>query len=417
VRTGGWSGLALVAVLTACASTSAPSPSAASPSSTAAEASATATSSPTQPESTVGPPKRLLTTVIQTGLEVPWDIAFAPDGRMLVTERLGQIRVYASSEPGAEELAVVPIADVLRLGEGGGMGLAVDRDFDAYPFVYVCATRDFDGADGPQPAVNELLRYRLGDGGDLTLDGPALLTGMRAHLHHDGCAVETDDGGHIWLTMGDSNTARDEDLAQDPNGLNGRVLRINRDGSIPDDNPILSGATRRTAAYTMGQRNPQGIAFRSDGLILTVEHGTDRDDEINRIVPGGNYGYACWSATDTLGPAQEQEGPARDGCRPADDYLPAVWASGFPTLATSGAVFLAGEHWAEWEDSLIVSTLKEMDLRRFAVSDDGASATLVETLLDNEWGRLRAVVIGPDGWLYVSTANVTDDKILRVERR
>jgi glucose/arabinose dehydrogenase len=407
--------LALVVLLAACAVDREVSPSAAPSVRIAATASATATSTPTEPAATVGPPPSLRTTVIQTGLEVPWDIAFAPDGRMLVTERRGQIRVFASAEPGAEELAVVPIADVLRLGEGGGMGLAVDRDFAAYPFVYVCATRDFDGADGPQPAVNELLRYRLGEGGDLALDGPALLTGMRAHLHHDGCAVETDDDGHIWLTMGDSNTARDEDLAQDPNGLNGRVLRINRDGSIPNDNPILSGATQRTAAYTMGQRNPQGIAFRSDGLILTVEHGTDRDDEINRIVPGGNYGYACWSATDTVGPAQEQEGPAKEGCGPADGYLPAAWASGFPTLATSGGVFLPGEQWGAWKDSLIVSTLKEMDLRRFAVSDDGASATLVETLLDDEWGRLRAVVIGPDGWLYVSTANVTDDKILRVE--
>jgi glucose/arabinose dehydrogenase len=366
---------------------------------------------------TMVPQPGVLVTVVQTGLEVPWDLAFTPDGRMLVTERIGRIRVYASSAPGSELLGTVEIADALRLGEGGGLGIAVDRDFAAYPFAYVCATRDFDGADGPEPAVNELLRYRVGEDAELILDGPPLLTGMQAHEHHNGCAVETDAAGHVWLTMGDANSARSQNLAQDPNALNGRVLRVNRDGSIPDDNPVLRGADHRTASYDFGHRNPQGIAFRDDGLIVTAEHGTDRDDEVNVIVPGGNYGYACWSGTDTLGPAQEQEGPAKDVCAAADAYLPARWASGLPTIATSGAVFLNGAEWGDWRGSLLVSTLKEQDLRRFTISADGTQVALVETLLDGAWGRLRALTIGPDGWLYLTTSNVTDDKILRLELR
>lgn len=378
---------------------------------------AESTATPLVPGQTMTPAPGILATVLQGGLEVPWDLAFAPDGRMLVTERIGRIRVYASAQPGARQLSVTPIEDVLRLGEGGGMGIAVDRDFDANPFAYVCATRDFDGAEGPEPAINELLRYRLGEDGGLTLDGPPLLTGMRANNNHNGCAVETDDDGHIWLTMGDANTARNLNLSQDPNGLNGRVLRINRDGSVPDDNPILEGADGRTAAYDLGHRNPQGIAFRDDGLIVVAEHGTDRDDEVNVIVPGGNYGYSCWTGYDTLGPGQEQEGPAREVCGPVEDYTPAAWATGFPTIATSGAVFLNGEQWGEWVGNLLVSTLKEQDIRRFTVNGDGSEVELVETLLHAEWGRLRALTIGPDGWLYITTSNVTNDVVLKIELR
>lgn len=378
---------------------------------------ATPTATPVEPGETMVPQPGMLVTVVQSGLEVPWDLAFTPDGRMIVTERIGRIRVYESGQPGARELSLTPIEDVLRLGEGGGMGIAVDRDFAEFPFAYVCATRDFDGAEGPDPAINELLRYRVGEDGELTLDGPPLLTGMRANEHHNGCAVETDAAGHIWMTMGDANTARTVNLSQDPNGLNGRVLRINRDGSIPDDNPILEGADGRTAAYDLGHRNPQGIAFRDDGLIMTAEHGTDRDDELNVIVPGGNYGYSCWTGYDTLGPGQEQEGPAKDVCGPVEDYIPAAWTTGFPTIATSGALFLNGEQWGDWEGNLLVSVLKDQELRRFTVNHDGSEVEMAETMLHDAWGRLRGLTIGPDGWLYVTTSNVSNDLILKIELR
>ena len=150
---------------------------------------------------------------------------------------------------------------------------------------------------------------------------------------------------------------------------------------------------------------------------MTAEHGTDRDDEVNHIVPGGNYGYACYSGDGVQGPALEQEGPAKDLCKAASTYLPPAWASGFPTLATSGAVFLEGKQWGDWDGHLIVSTLKEMDLRLFEIINGGEEARQQAVLLDGTFGRLRAVVIGPDGALYVSTSNNEDDKILRVVRR
>jgi glucose/arabinose dehydrogenase len=359
----------------------------------------------------MGPPR---TTVVQSGLNVPWDIAFTADGLMLVTEREGQIRVYAGAQPGAELLSTTTVPDVRAEGEAGVMGIAVDRDLATNPFAYVCASLDTDGPAGDAPWHNELLRYRLAPDGQLTFDGPLFAEPMTAAIHHDGCAVEMDAARHLWMTMGDGNiSAATVNPPQDPDGFNGKILRLNADGSVPADNPILPGATALSAVYSMGHRNPQGLAIRSDGLVLAAEHGTDIDDEINRIVAGGNYGYACWSGVGNPGPAQD--GPAGDRCGPASDYLPPLWASGNPTLATSGAVFLPDDGWGQRGGSLIVSTLKEGDLRRFALSDGDRQLTMVETLLDGEFGRLRAVVIGPGGALYVSTSNADgDDEIIRV---
>ena len=218
---------------------------------------------------------------------------------------------------------------------------------------------------------------------------------------HQGCAVEVI-GDHLWVTIGDANFPADENLAQELESLNGKILRIALDGSIPADNPF------GTAVYSLGHRNPQGITVSPTGLIVAAEHGTDENDEINVIVPGGNYGYPCFTGV-------ADTGPWPDGCGPASDFLPPAWASGSPTLATSGARFLVGSNWGDWEGSLVVSTLKEEDLRRFSVSASG-EATFEETLLDRAFGRLRAVVIGPDGALYVSTANGPGDRIVRVTR-
>ncbi len=161
--------------------------------------------------------------------------------------------------------------------------------------------------------------------------------------------------------------------------------------------------TRSTASAIAIRR---GWPSRPTARVWEVEHGTDENDEVNLLQPGGNYGYPCFTGADTTGPIP-------DGCGPASDYLAPAWASGSPTLATSGATFLIGPGWRDWEDNLIVSTLKEEDLRRFSVGADG-ELTLEETLLDDRFGRLRAVVIGPDGALYISTANGGDDRILRV---
>ena len=337
----------------------------------------------------------LRATVIQDGLEHPWDIAFAPDGRMLVTERAGRVLVFAGPERDAELLHTAVIPDVRAELESGLMGIAVHETT-----VFTCASRD-PGGDGGEPWRVELLRSTLASDGSLAPFEIVPIGEAAGGPRHQGCAVEIG-AGHLWVSIGDANLPVGHNRAQDPEILNGKVLRLAMDGSVADDNPFGS------AVFTLGHRNPQGIAISAGGVVMAVEHGPDINDEINVIVAGSNYGYPCFTGA-------SDAGPIPDGCSPASGYMPPVWASGSATLATSGAMFLTGSSWGDWEGDLIVSTLKEEDLRRYSVTDN-AELTPEETLLDHRFGRLRAVVIGPDGALYVSSANGPGDRIVRVTR-
>jgi glucose/arabinose dehydrogenase len=366
----------------------------------------------------------LETRVIQAGLANPWDLDFLPDGRMVVTERPGRVRLYAGGEPSAELLSTFEVPDLRAEGEAGLMGIAVDTDFAANPYVYVCASLDTDGEAGGAPWHNAILRYTVPEDGNLT-DGRVLFNEpMTAAFHHNGCAVEMDAGRHLWFTMGDGNIpAAEINPAQDPASLNGKVLRLAADGSIPDDNPILPGTDAPSAVWSMGHRNPQGLTIAPDGSVYIAEHGNLTDDELNRVVAGGNFGYACFTDTDHPGPARD--GSAAAGCADASAYLPPLWASGSSTLATSGIRYLGGADWGSWEGSLLVTTLKEQDLRRFELRDGATRAEHVEMLFDDEFGRLRAIAIGPDGALYLTTSNgpnatgeqPANDMIIRVTPR
>lgn len=388
-RTAGVTRLALVTmallVLAACGADVRPDATASAPA---------ATPAPSPPS------QDLDVTVVQEGLSIPWDIAFAPDGRMVVSERPGRLRVYASGEPNAELLQTIEVPDVRALGEAGVMGMDFDQDFEEYPYLYVCASRDADGEGDAAPWRNELLRFDVTDS-EITFDGTVFDSTTRANRQHNGCGVETDADGHIWMTVGDALQAR----AGWPQleRLNGKVLRLNRDGSVPEDNPTLFGTV--SYLYTIGHRNPQGIAFDpTSGTPYTAEHGPTVNDEVNRITPGGNYGWPCYTAVDTIPDDIGGHERLEIECGEPSDYLPPAWSSGDPTIATSGLVFLAGEGWGSWNGNLIVATLKEADLRRFVIDSDG-NAHLEEILLDRSYGRLRAAVIGPDGALYVTTSN------------
>jgi glucose/arabinose dehydrogenase len=329
----------------------------------------------------------LTDTVIQSGLSIPWDLAFAPDGRMFVTIRSGQIRIYASGAAGAALLSTTPVT-VHTSTEAGLMGIALDPAFASNGLVYVCASRDDSGWK------NQVLRYRA-SGNTLTPDANfyVIRNGMAANHTHDGCRIRFGPDGKLWVTMGDAD---DSTASQNPNSLNGKVLRINSDGTVPSDNPILPGASARTAAYTMGHRNPQGITFEpGTGRVFAVEHGAGTHDEINVLAAGANYGWPTY------------EGPVGQ-----PGFTDPLWSSGGVTLATSGATFVNNTAWESWDGSLFVATLKEADLRRFTVS--GNSVTAAETLLDNKYGRLRTAVQGPDGALYITTSNGPDDKIVRL---
>ena len=336
----------------------------------------------------------LTTEVVQSGLEHPWDIAFAADGRMVVSERIGRVRVFASAAQDAELLHTATVPEVRAELESGLMGIAIHDDA-----VYVCATRGPD-ASAPVSWRIDLLRADLVRDGSLSTFEPLPLGPTVGGPRHQGCAVEIGPDRHLWLTIGDANLPGTENPAQDPAALNGKVIRLALDGSVPSDAPMPNGA------YSLGHRNPQGIAFGPDGLFVAVEHGTDTNDEINVLEPGANYGYPCVTGAGDRGPFPEV-------CADTASFRPPAWASGVPTIATSGAAFLTGPAWGEWDGSLAVTTLKDEDLRRFSVGTDGAVA-LEDTLLDGRFGRLRAAVIGPDDALYISTANGDEDQIVRI---
>ncbi|HVM13760.1 MAG TPA: PQQ-dependent sugar dehydrogenase [Egibacteraceae bacterium] len=351
---------------------------------------------PAAPASAATP--TLGTTVVRSGLDIPWDLAFAPDGKMLVTGRPGRIRVYASGRKGAQLLRTVTVPKVRAEGEAGLMGIAVTKRKDI-TWVFVCASRQVDAG-----WRNQVLRYRLGSGGGMRLD-KVVLGGMRAASIHNGCPVEVGPDGKLWVGMGD---AADLSLPQKRSSRNGKILRVNLNGSIPADNPF-----GRSPVYALGIRNPQGIAFYpGTKRAYSIEHGPHVHDEINRLRAGGNYGWPCWTGRST---AYQRS----TGCGPASDYLAPAWSSGSSTIATSNGTFLRGEAWGSWRRSLVVSTLKESDVRRFVFGTKGYRAEQRSVLFDGRWGRLRAAVMSPNGRaLYLTTSNGGGrDRVIRVRPR
>jgi len=334
-----------------------------------------------------GSAPRLIATTVQSGLSIPWDLAFAPDGRMFVTERVGNILIYASAAPGAAQLVNYPVANINASGEAGLMSIDLDPSFASNGLLYVCASM----SDGGQ-WLNQVLRYRM-SGNTPMFDGYVIRSGMRANSNHDGCRIRFGPDGKLWVTMGDAgNTAN----AQNPNVLNGKVMRVNSDGTIPADNPIMPGATARTAIYTMGNRNPQGLTFEpGTGRVIEVEHGDDTHDEINILRAGANYGYPVC------------RGPCGD-----PRFVDPAWSSGNVTLATSGADFARGVQWGAYDGSLFVAQLKESDLRRFTFA--GAVATQRDIFFNGTYGRIRTARQGPDGSLYLTTSNGSNDQVIRI---
>lgn len=340
---------------------------------------------------------QLRAAVIRDGLMNPWDIAFAPDGKMLVTERPGRIRVYSSRFGSGRLLNTKRVGMVRADGEAGVMGIAVKRRAGK-TYVFVCASRDV--AAGWR---NQVIRYTLGSGGRLRYDR-VVLGGMRASTIHNGCAVQVGPDGKLWVSMGDANNLS---LPQDRSSRNGKILRVNLNGSIPSDNPFAG-----SPVYAMGVRNPQGIAFApGTDRVYSIEHGPDVHDEVNRLRPGRNYGWPCWTGRST-------RGPISSGCRSASSYSEPAWSSGSSgTLATSNGVFMTGTNWGSWRRDLFVATLKENDVRRLQMLDSGTRLEArAPVLFDGRWGRLRAAVRPPGAnVLYLTTSNGDgNDRVIRV---
>jgi glucose/arabinose dehydrogenase len=310
---------------------------------------------------------------IATGLDVPWEIAFLPDRGALITERPGRV---LSFDGDTRELAEIPVEAV---GEGGLLGLAIDPAFERNGFVYLYRTT----ASG-----NEVARYRLVDG---RLDEQStLVTGIAAAAIHDGGRLRFGPDDRLYISTGD---ASQPDLAQDPASLNGKVLRL-----APEQ---YRGAGGRPEVFSLGHRNVQGFDWQpGTGRLYASEHGAAGNDEINLLRAGANYGWP------------RVEGEDHDGfTAPLAVYNPAI--------APSGATFVHNEGSA-WHGDFLVACLGGEQLRRLRF--DGERVTLDEALYEGEFGRLRSVVEGPDGALYLLTNNTDgrgspregDDRLVRI---
>lgn len=392
-------GLAVCAALVvAC---SAPPAAATVPPATATSTATAGVTAPTpSPTPSLSPtpvpkPPILSDAAVQTGLQVPWDLAFAPDGRMFVTERVGNVLIFESGAPSARRIGGFSLPDMRAQEESGLMGIALDPDFAANGLLYVCASRVDQGE-----WRNQVLRLKVSRN-EIALDGFVIRSGMRAAVAHDGCTLRSGPDRKLWVSMGDSTVAR---LAQDTSSLNGKILRVNADGSVPPDNPMLPGRSGPSAIWSYGHRNPQGIAFQPGaGTVFVVEHGEDTHDEINVLEKGANYGW-----------------PLAEGPDPQHRFKDPAWSSGNVTIANSGGTFVTGAMWGTWSGSLFTAQLKDADLRRYVV--EGTAVTPAEILLKGKYGRLRSPVLGPDGALYVTTSNrdgrgtpaSTDDRIVRI---
>lgn len=314
---------------------------------------------------------------VATGLEVPWEIAFLPDGRALVTERPGRVRMLSADG----ELLPDPAAEVAvaAIGEGGLLGLAVDPEFEDNSLVYLYRTTD---------AGNEVLRMRL-EGARL-VDETVIAQGIAAGAIHDGGRLRFGPDDRLYVTTGD---AGQDSLAQDGASLNGKILRM------PSDQYRGNGG--RPEIVSSGHRNPQGLDWQPrSGRLIATEHGPDGDDEVNLIRQGQNYGW-----------------PEARGEEHGSFAAPLVV---YPdSIAPSGATFvrLPG---SEWSGDYLIGALVGEQIRR--LSFDGARVTRDEPLFEGELGRVRTVVEGPDGALYALTNNRDgrgtpregDDRIVRI---
>lgn len=343
---------------------------------------------------------RLTVTPIVTGLSIPWDVTFTPDGTMLYDERGGGIHARLAS--GEVRTVAADFSDLFVGGEIGLLGMVVDPDYATNRTIYTCQGHtDTSGRD------IRVVRWQVNAAyTSASRVGTPLVTGItNTGSNHGGCRVRFDTAKLLYVSTGDAFSGT---LPQDLTSLNGKTLRMTREGAPAPGNPFISSPNARTRLiYTYGHRNVQGLALRpGTNDMWSVEQGTDRDDEVNRLVGGRNYGW-------NPGPSYDQTRPMTDLSLP--NVKTAVWSSGLPTLATSGGTWLSGSQWGRWDGTMVVAALKASSLRVLTVSGtEGLTSIESPPELNGTFGRLRSPQLGPDGALYVTTSNGTDDKILRV---
>ncbi|MFA5898956.1 MAG: PQQ-dependent sugar dehydrogenase [Hyphomicrobium sp.] len=344
-------------------------------------------------------PSKIKVESFATGLDHPWGMQFLPDGRLLVTERLGRMRII-SKDGRLSPPILQGLPEVAAVGQGGLLDVLLAPDFATSGIIYLSygEPRD-DSKNGTSVARAKLVMD--GDGASLEdlkvifRQEPAAKSG-----HHFGSRLVWARDGTLFITTGERNSLRQE--AQSPANDIGKVIRINPDGSIPADNPKLPGWAPEV--WSIGHRNMQGAALRPDsGKLYTVEHGAQGGDELNHPEAGKNYGWPIITYGIDYSGAKIGEGSEKQGMEPAVYY----WV---PSIATSGLAFYTGDLFPEWKGNAFVGGLAGTQVQRLIF--DGDDVVAAETLLEDQGKRIRDVRQGPDGALWL----LTDDtgEVLRV---
>jgi len=331
--------------------------------------------------------------IVATDLEIPWDAVFAADGSIYLSERDG--RVVRTGGGDATEVATPE--DVHTVGNAGSLGLALHPEGEDLLYHY------YTSRDGG-PRRNRVVRY------DLAADAPGdaaevIVDGIPGGVIHNGGDIRFGPEGDLWIPVGDG---KQEDRPLDPDSLGGSVLRVTPDGDPTGDAPYVDGGDPRI--YTYGHRNPQGVSWLPDGRPVVTEHGPTGRDEVNLLVPGGNYGWP--------------EARDRGGYAGTDFRRPVVNTGPDETWAPSAATFYTGETVPEWRNRLLVPGLRSQRLNVVTLTRpdgdlppadsatrydgdwfDGDYVATAHPVLEDELGRIRRVIQGPDDEVYVLTSN------------
>lgn len=321
--------------------------------------------------------KQKNTEVIAKNLNIPWEVAFLPNNEILVTERPGNLLLVKNNQK-------IKIGGVEHIGEGGLLGLAVHPNFKDNHFIYLYLTTRTDSS-----LTNRVERYRL-ENNQLS-NRTVIFQGILGASNHDGGRIVFGPDNYLYITTGD---AENPNLAQDLELFNGKILRIKDDGNIPSDNPFSN------AVYSYGHRNSQGLAFDDKGRLWATEHGRSGLqsglDELNLIEKGRNYGWPIIQGDQTQG-----------------GMVSPIIQSGEDTIwAPSGAVFYDG--------SIFFGGLRGEALYEYKIAEN-----LLKEHFKGQFGRIRAVVLSPDNYLYITTSNrdgrgipkVDDDKLIKINHK
>lgn len=320
--------------------------------------------------------------VITTNLQVPWELAFLPSGDILFTERAGFLRMLTVD---GQVKTIAAVEGVNPIGEGGLLGLVLHPEFPSNHFLYLYYTYKSNGEN----TLNRVVRYTFN--GSTLGEKTIIVDGIPGSSNHNGGRIKFGPDRFLYITTGD---AQNPSLAQDKNSLAGKILRVNDDGTIPKNNPFPN-----SPVYSYGHRNPQGLAWDENGQLWATEHGSSNFDEVNRIEKGKNYGWP-----------EVRGNESREGLE-----IPFLH-SGTSTWAPSGAIVVG--------NSLFFAGLRggaifELNLKTKSLKQ---SLSSIKKHFENQFGRIRTIALGPDGFFYILTSNrdgrgapiAEDDRIIKI---